>query len=338
MATTLERRQEDGHQGSAARRPARRLGSSGERDNERWRCPARRPRQAGEKIKLPGIDVAAIVESQRKDMEALAEANRQAYEGIKALAQRRNEILQEALVEWQEAMKDATGKDALSQERRAGEGRVSAGHRQLPELAEMEAKSRSKAWKVVQDRFQENLANLQKLLSRSEVAPQARGARSKETDHGDKVPRSKENDYTRDMAEARRRFVTERTGTALEHVGSFSFDPGCCRATSRTSWASRRCRSASPGRCASTASTRKGDFFVPMATSEGTLVASYNRGMRLLSESGGVKTTVVEQFMQRSPVFILDDALEGARVRRLGQASTSTRSRRSPRRRRAPAS
>jgi hydroxymethylglutaryl-CoA reductase (NADPH) len=47
-----------------------------------------------------------------------------------------------------------------------------------------------------------------------------------------------------------------------------------------------------------------------MATSEGTLVASYNRGMRLLSESGGVKTTVVEQFMQRSPVFILDDALK----------------------------
>ena len=54
----------------------------------------------------------------------------------------------------------------------------------------------------------------------------------------------------------------------------------------------------------------QGDFFVPMATSEGTLVASYNRGMRLLSESGGVKTTVVEQFMQRSPVFILDDALK----------------------------
>jgi uncharacterized protein YigA (DUF484 family) len=67
-----------------------------------------------EKFKLPGIDVNAIVESQRKDMEALAEANRQAYEGIKALAQRRNEILQEALVQWQDAMKDATGKDALS--------------------------------------------------------------------------------------------------------------------------------------------------------------------------------------------------------------------------------
>ena len=39
----------------------------------------------------------------------------------------------------------------------------------------------------------------------------------------------------------------------------------------------------------------QGDFYVPLATSEGTLVASYNRGMRLLTECGGVKTTVVEQ-------------------------------------------
>ena len=57
----------------------------------------------------------------------------------------------------------------------------------------------------------------------------------------------------------------------------------------------------------------RGDFYVPMATTEGTLVASYNRGMRVLTECGGVKTTIVEEAMQRSPVFIFDDALE-ARV------------------------
>jgi hypothetical protein len=34
----------------------------------------------------------------------------------------------------------------------------------IRELAEMEAQSRKGAWKVVQDRMQENLANLQKLL------------------------------------------------------------------------------------------------------------------------------------------------------------------------------
>ena len=117
-----------------------------------------------EKIKLPGVDIAAIVESQRKDMEALAEANKQAYEGIKALAQRRNEILQEALVEWQEAMKDATGKDALAKNAERAKRGVQQAIANFKELADMEAKSRSKAWKIVQDRFQDNLANLQKLL------------------------------------------------------------------------------------------------------------------------------------------------------------------------------
>jgi phasin family protein len=116
------------------------------------------------RLKLPGVDVAAIVESQRKDMEALAEANRQAYEGIKALAQRRNEILRSALVEWQEAMKDATGKDALSKNADRAKQGVKKAIESFRELAEMEAESRRKAWKVVQDRFQENLANLQSLL------------------------------------------------------------------------------------------------------------------------------------------------------------------------------
>ena len=116
------------------------------------------------RLKLPGVDVAAIVESQRKDMEALAEANRQAYEGIKALAQRRNEILRAALVEWQEAMKDVTGKDALSKNAERARQGVKKAIDSIRELAEMEAETRRKAWKVVQDRFQENLANLQNLL------------------------------------------------------------------------------------------------------------------------------------------------------------------------------
>ena len=116
------------------------------------------------KYQLPGIDVAAIVEAQRKDMEALAEANRQAYEGIKALAKRRNEILQEALGEWQAAMKDATGKDAMSKNAERAKQGVKQAIDRFRELAEMEAETRRKSWKVLQDRFQENLQNLQNVL------------------------------------------------------------------------------------------------------------------------------------------------------------------------------
>jgi hydroxymethylglutaryl-CoA reductase (NADPH) len=49
---------------------------------------------------------------------------------------------------------------------------------------------------------------------------------------------------------------------------------------------------------------------VPLATTEGTLVASYSRGMRVLSECGGVTATVVKRSMQRAPVFMFGTARE----------------------------
>ena len=53
-----------------------------------------------------------------------------------------------------------------------------------------------------------------------------------------------------------------------------------------------------------------GTFYVPLATTEGTLVASYNRGMKLLYAVGGVRTTVVADVMQRAPAFGFDSARE----------------------------
>jgi hydroxymethylglutaryl-CoA reductase (NADPH) len=47
-----------------------------------------------------------------------------------------------------------------------------------------------------------------------------------------------------------------------------------------------------------------------MATAEGTLVASYNRGMRLLHEAGGVTTTIMADRMQRAPAFLFASARE----------------------------
>ena len=125
-----------------------------------------------------------------------------------------------------------------------------------------------------------------------------------------KIPRSKEDDYTRDMADARRGFVKDRTGAALKHVGSYSVDPKVLPGNVENFMGVAQVPIGLAGPIRINGEHAKGEFYIPMATSEGTLVASYNRGMRLLSESGGVKTTVVEQFMQRSPVFILDDALK----------------------------
>ena len=125
-----------------------------------------------------------------------------------------------------------------------------------------------------------------------------------------KVPRSKEDDYTREMADARRRFVKEQTGAGLTHVGNFSIDPATLPGNIENFLGVAQVPIGLAGPLTINGEHAKGEFYIPMATSEGTLVASYNRGMRLLSESGGVRTTVVGQFMQRSPAFFFDDALQ----------------------------
>jgi hydroxymethylglutaryl-CoA reductase (NADPH) len=47
----------------------------------------------------------------------------------------------------------------------------------------------------------------------------------------------------------------------------------------------------------------KGDFYVPLATSEGALVASYHRGAKACLLAGGVTSICLVEGVQRSPVF-----------------------------------
>ena len=125
----------------------------------------------------------------------------------------------------------------------------------------------------------------------------------------DKVPRDPDDDYTAAMAQRRRDFVREHTGVELTHVGRYSFDPALLPGNVENFLGAAQVPIGLAGPLHIVGEHAQGEFYIPMATTEGTLVASYNRGMRLLNECGGVKTTVVEQYMQRSPAFMFDDAL-----------------------------
>ena len=123
------------------------------------------------------------------------------------------------------------------------------------------------------------------------------------------VPRDPGADYTDEMAAKRRAFVAERTGAGLEHVGRYSVDPGRLPGNIENFAGVAQVPIGIAGPLLIHGEHAEGEFYVPLATTEGTLVASYNRGMRLLTESGGVRATVVESYMQRSPVFLFDDAV-----------------------------
>ena len=54
----------------------------------------------------------------------------------------------------------------------------------------------------------------------------------------------------------------------------------------------------------------KGDFYLPLATTEGALVASYNRGAKAIKLSGGVTSVCLIEGVQRSPLFRFENIVE----------------------------
>ena len=62
-----------------------------------------------EQFKMPGVDMSAIVEARRKDIEALVEANKAAYESMQALGRKQTEMLTQTMQGIQDAAKSAVG-------------------------------------------------------------------------------------------------------------------------------------------------------------------------------------------------------------------------------------
>ena len=53
-----------------------------------------------------------------------------------------------------------------------------------------------------------------------------------------------------------------------------------------------------------------GDFYVPLATTEAALVASYSRGARVVTEAGGCSALVLNESISRSPGFAFETLAE----------------------------
>jgi hydroxymethylglutaryl-CoA reductase (NADPH) len=125
-----------------------------------------------------------------------------------------------------------------------------------------------------------------------------------------KIPRNADDDYTREAAEERRAFAREQTGAELEHVGAYSFDPSVLPGNVENFVGAAQVPIGLAGPMLVDGEHAQGEFYVPLATSEGTLVASYNRGMKMVREAGGVTTTVIDDAMQRAPAFEFASARE----------------------------
>lgn len=122
-----------------------------------------------------------------------------------------------------------------------------------------------------------------------------------------KIPRSPDN-YSADAVKQRCAFIQQQTGVTLKHITHSSQDLYNLKGNIENPIGVAQVPIGLAGPIRVNGEHANGDFYVPMATTEGTLIASYSRGMRVLSEIGGVKTTIIERYMQRAPVFHFDNA------------------------------
>ncbi len=125
------------------------------------------------------------------------------------------------------------------------------------------------------------------------------------------VPHDKDDDYSPEIVEARQRFVTEYTGVDLQHINRFSFPTQQTRGNIENFTGVAQVPIGFAGPIQVNGEHAQGEFLVPLATTEGTLVASYNRGIKVLNLSGGITSTVVGDSMQRAPVFVFGNARHG---------------------------
>ena len=128
------------------------------------------------------------------------------------------------------------------------------------------------------------------------------------TQSENEIPRSIENDFHPDIVKARQKYVSDVTGVSPKKLFDINVDLESLRGNIEHFCGVAQVPIGIAGPIKVNGEHAKGEFLIPLATTEGTLVASYNRGMKLLNKSGGVKATVVDDAMQRAPVFVFDDA------------------------------
>jgi len=128
-----------------------------------------------------------------------------------------------------------------------------------------------------------------------------------ESGPADLLPRLKDQGYDAERVTQRRTWVERRTRAELRHIGAYSFDPVDMRGNIENPIGVAQVPLGVAGPVLVRGRHAHGIFYVPMATSEGALIRSYERGMVALTRSGGVQAAVLEDENQITPAFFFDD-------------------------------
>ncbi|SNQ62597.1 hydroxymethylglutaryl-CoA reductase (NADPH) [Candidatus Methanoperedens nitratireducens] len=110
--------------------------------------------------------------------------------------------------------------------------------------------------------------------------------------------------------ELRRTAVSEITGTELKHISNFSFDAeDVTKHNIENMIGAVQVPLGVAGPLQVKGEYANGNYYIPLATTEGALVASADRGCSVISASGGANVRIFGDVMTRAPVFRAKDVI-----------------------------
>lgn len=122
-------------------------------------------------MKLPNVDWDAVMAANRRNMEAFAQANQLAAEGVQAIFRRQGEILKGALDEANRSVKtmlaDGTPEDRIARQTDAIKTAFEQAIANYREMIEMASKSNAEAMTVMSKRVSESLDELKGVLAKA---------------------------------------------------------------------------------------------------------------------------------------------------------------------------
>ena len=110
----------------------------------------------------------------------------------------------------------------------------------------------------------------------------------------DKIPRSITDNYSGEIVEERINWLQKKTELELSGITEYSISPQDTRGNIENFIGIAQVPVGLAGPLKINGDHAKGNFFIPLATTEGALVASYNRGMKIISESGGANPRLLK--------------------------------------------
>ncbi len=115
-------------------------------------------------------------------------------------------------------------------------------------------------------------------------------------------------------AAARRRLLEAETDADLDAIGDYGFEAERADPNIENMIGATQVPTGVAGPIPLDGGAAEGEYYLPLATTEGALVASVNRGCSVIQSASGATARVIDSGMTRAPVFRIGGVAEAAAV------------------------